>query len=416
MASSPLKRFIRRQQTFIAIAVAIYAGLWAADRPATIGTTLLYTLPLSNLIVFIQDHLAPLYQRRRALHCWMIYLGLVLIISLAGVAVVNLIQYPLQKLPGQTPWGFLRTGWKFPFMATVIVGISTELYRQTRERLESRNRELQQSVQKAEAETERHGQELEQAREIQQSLLPKQIPQIAGFEIASAWEPARVVGGDYFDVIALGANRLGICIADVVGKSVSAALLMANVQASVRAFAADAPSPADLCGRVNSVLSSSIGTGKFVTLLYGVLDGERRTFTYANAGHLAPILVRAGRVVPNFEDSGAVLGVFPEWKYRNSGLELDPADRLMLFTDGITEAGDPESKEFGEEGLIQGARRYPAAPASELATRLLIEVKEASAWQLRDDATLIVISTLAATNEQQVEPSDARLVGVGMES
>jgi len=114
-------------------------------------------------------------------------------------------------------------------MATMIVGVSTELYRRARERLESRNRELQQVIEQETARRERQEQELEQAREIQQSLMAKEIPQICAFEIDRAWEPARVVGGDYFDVIRLSEKKLGICIADVVGKSVSAALLMANV-------------------------------------------------------------------------------------------------------------------------------------------------------------------------------------------
>ena len=108
----------------------------------------------------------------------------------------------------------------------MIIGVCTELYRRARERLESRNRELQQVIEQETARRERQEQELEQAREIQQSLMPKEIPQVAGFEIDGAWEPARVVGGDYFDVIRLSEAKLGICIADVVGKSVSAALLM----------------------------------------------------------------------------------------------------------------------------------------------------------------------------------------------
>jgi len=411
-----LKRLVRRQQTYIAIAVVIYAALWAADRHPSIGSTLAYTLPLCNLIVLIQDHLSFLYSRKRPLHSWLIYTFLVFVVSILGVAVVNVIEFPVHKYPGQTLWQFLSTGWKFPFMATMIVGVGTELYRRTRERLESRNRELQQTILKVEAESERHERELEQAREIQQSLLPKQIPQIAGFEIAGAWEPARAVGGDYFDVIPLGKNKVGICIADVVGKSVSAALLMANVQASVRAFAADAPSPAELCTRVNSVLCSSIGSGKFVTLLYGVLDGERRTFSSANAGHPAPVLMRGGEVVRQAEDGGAVLGVFPNWKYTNSVLQLQPEDTLLLFTDGITEAGDPEGEEFGEKGLIDGARTYQAVSASELTTRLLIEVKQASAWQLRDDATLIVISALPLSNPKQVDSKEVGLVGAGIES
>ena len=266
-------RFFRRQQSYVAVAVAIYAAMWAADRPVPIGLTLIYTLSLCNLIALIQDHLSFLYNRKRPLHSWAIYSGLMVILSVAGVVVVNIVQFHLQRIPGQTLWQFLESGWRFPFMASVIFGVSTQLYRTTRERLESKNRELQQAIELEVAERELQGQELQQAREIQQSLLPKVIPQVAGFEIDGAWEPARVVGGDYFDVIRLSETKLGICIADVVGKSVSAALLMANVQASVRAFATEATAPSALCSRVNSVLCANIASGKFVTLFYGVLDG-----------------------------------------------------------------------------------------------------------------------------------------------
>ena len=115
---------------------------------------------------------------------------------------------------------------------------------------------------------------MQRASEIQRSLLPKEIPQLAGFEVAGAWRPARTVSGDYYDVFKLGEGKLGICIADVVGKGVSAALMMANVQAAVRAYASSAESPAQLCVKVNSLLCENLATGKFVTFLYGVLDSD----------------------------------------------------------------------------------------------------------------------------------------------
>ncbi len=388
------KRFARRQQSYIAIAVAIWAGLWAADRPVPVGATLTYTLPLCNLIALAQDHLGFLYNRKRFLVSWAIYVGLVFVISVLGVAIVNVIRYPLNGVPGQTLWQFLASGWKFPFMATMVVGVSTQLYRRTRERLEAKNRELQQAIQQEAAKRELQGQELQQAREIQQSLLPKEIPRIQGFEIEGVWEPAQVVGGDYFDVIRLSDTKIGICIADVVGKGVSAALLMANVQASVRAFATDSASPSLLCSRVNSVLCSSISTGKYVTLFYGVLDSERRTFHYTNAGHLLPILIRAEGQAQALQNGGAVLGVFPAWKYEDGDLRLDTGDRLLLFTDGITEAGLPESEEFGESRLIESARRHAAKSTNDFKASLLAEVKQFCDSQLRDDATLIVISVL----------------------
>jgi phosphoserine phosphatase RsbU/P len=131
--------------------------------------------------------------------------------------------------------------------------------------------------------------ELQRAREIQESLLPKEIPQLSGFEITTAWQPARAVGGDYFDVLKLGDNRLALCIADVSGKGVPAALLMANLQASLRASVRELGIPARTCSIVNSMLCESIAPGKFVSLFCGVLDAGARTFRYSNAGHPHPL-------------------------------------------------------------------------------------------------------------------------------
>ena len=397
------KRFIRRQQSFIAIAVAIYAALWAVDRPATIGSTLAYTLPLSNLIVLVQDHLGFLYRHKRRLQSWTTYLALVFVIAIIGVGVVNAIEFPIRKLPGQTLWEFLKSGWKLPFMATMIVGVSSELYRRMREHLESKNRELQTSLERETTQRERHEQELQQAREIQQSLLPKKIPQIDGFEIDGAWEPAREVGGDYFDVIRLSPTKLGICIADVAGKGVSAALLMANVQAIVRAFATESTTSSNLCARVNSVLCSSISSGKFVTLFYGVLDAAHNTFRYTSAGHLPPILIRADGKAQQLANGGALLGVFADWTYEDSVVRLSPGDRLLLFTDGITEAGMENGEEFGEERVITSAHNSASLSTNEVKRCLLDEAQKFSASAMKDDATLIVISAVAGKQEFRSE-------------
>ena len=403
MHGSYLGRFVRRQQSFIAIAVAIYAALWAVDRPATIGSTLAYTLPLCNFIVLVQDRLGFLYRHKQRLQSWITYILLVFAVAILGVGVVNAIEFPIRKIPGQTLWEFLESGWKLPFMATMIVGVSTELYRRMREHLESRNRELQTNLEREATRRERDEQELQQAREIQQSLLPKKIPQIAGFEIDGAWEPAREVGGDYFDVIQLSPTKLGICIADVAGKGVSAALLMANVQAIVRAFASESTSPSNLCARVNSILCSSISPDKFVTLFYGVLDAVHYTFRYTNAGHLPPILIRADGNTLQLTNGGALLGVFAEWTYEDSLVRLCPGDRLILFTDGVTEAGMENGEEFGEERVIASARASARISTKELKMSLLNDARKFCSSPMKDDATLIVISALTSNQESKRE-------------
>jgi sigma-B regulation protein RsbU (phosphoserine phosphatase) len=402
--SSSLMRWVRRQQLYVAIAVAVYAIFWAIlGQRADMLATLTYTLLLCNLTVLVQEQLAFLYAQRPFRSYWLIYLLLLLVTTPVWVVLSTAVVYQIPIPQPRVPWlDFLRSGWKFPFVATLIFGLASQIYRATKTRLERSNRELQQAVDLEIAQRELQAQELERAREIQQALLPKQIPQIPGFDIAGAWEPARVVSGDYFDVIKLSESKLGICIADVVGKSVSAALLMANVQATVRAFASDAGSPAWLCSRVNSVLCNNIASGKFVTLFYGVLDAERRVLHYTNAGHLRPILVNGPRQVQQLENGGALLGVFPEWKYEDSVAQLAPGDRLLLFTDGITEAATPEGEEFGEQRLIAAATSLAQRSATELKDHLLSQVKNFCDSQLADDATLIVVS-VSDSQHQQME-------------
>jgi sigma-B regulation protein RsbU (phosphoserine phosphatase) len=154
--------------------------------------------------------------------------------------------------------------------------------------------------------------ELDEARRIQRKLLPAVMPPLEGWEVAVSWQPASGVGGDCFDAISFGPARIGLSIADVVGKGIPAALLMSNLQAAVRAFASDTTSPAELCQQVNRILCCRIAEGRFISFFYCIVDSDDGTLNFANAGHYPPILIRADGPAERHEPGGAVLGVFPE--------------------------------------------------------------------------------------------------------
>lgn len=234
--------------------------------------------------------------------------------------------------------------------------------------------------------------DFEQARAMQQILLPKSIPQLPGFRIAGLWQPARSVGGDYYDTLALGDTRAGICIADVAGKGMPAALLMANLQAAVKATASFEASPAAVCDRVKNIVSGNLAGGKFISLVYGVLDAASRTFTYCNAGHNPPIVVRSSGEVERLMRGGpAVCRLFRDAIHEEESIELRSGDRLILFTDGVSEARRGED-EFGEERLIELLVASRGDSADGLQTKLLTRLREFTAGEFSDDVTLVVIA------------------------
>jgi serine phosphatase RsbU (regulator of sigma subunit)/DNA-binding transcriptional regulator YhcF (GntR family) len=234
-------------------------------------------------------------------------------------------------------------------------------------------------------------QESEYALDIQQGLLPREVPQVPGFTIAGAWQPARTVGGDYYDVFRLSERELALVVADVSGKGVAAALLMSNLQATVKAYATSESSPKDLCHKVNRALCNRIAPEKFITFFYAVLDGEGHRLTYTNAGHNPPLLASQDHTCRKLETGGAVLGVFAEGSYEQASIDLLPGDRLVLFTDGITEATDLNGEEFGEERLLALLRESPAASAPDLCDAILQDVAQFCREDFADDATLLTV-------------------------
>jgi len=232
--------------------------------------------------------------------------------------------------------------------------------------------------------------ESEDAQAVGQALLPQRIPEIPGFQIAAASQPLRTLSGDYFDVLEPSPNKLALSIADVTGKGVPAALLMSNVQATVRALASE--SPLNLASKLNGSLLRNGASGKFVTFFHCQIDTADHTLTYANAGHCAPILMRANGDVERLEADGAVLGVFPQWTFQQSTVRLGAGDRLVLFTDGIGEASNARDQELGEERLVELIRPLRDRGAHELKDRILQAVATFTGGRAQDDATLVVVA------------------------
>jgi sigma-B regulation protein RsbU (phosphoserine phosphatase) len=234
--------------------------------------------------------------------------------------------------------------------------------------------------------------ELAEALKIQRRLLPQQVPQIDGWELAVSWQPASGVGGDCFDAIRFGESRLGFSIADVVGKGIPAALLMSNLQAAVRAFASDVAEPRGLCHQVNRILCGNIAEGRFISFFYAMLDAATATLTYTNAGHYLPMLVRASGGVERLGVGGPVLGVIADAEYEQAQVTIAPGDRLVLFTDGLTEARNGEDEEFSEQRLLEAAVEHRACSAPAIQARLADAVAAFAGGHLQDDATLMVLA------------------------
>jgi serine phosphatase RsbU (regulator of sigma subunit) len=228
--------------------------------------------------------------------------------------------------------------------------------------------------------------------EIQRNLLPKEIPQAPGVQIAGVWLPARIVGGDYYDVLKFGPDKVAVCIGDVVGKGLPAAMLMSNLQAQVKVYASEVTMPGVLCEQVNRLTANHIGVGKFITFFYALLDSVSRQLSYTNAGHSAPILVRRNGEVRRLTEGGPLLGVFPDATYTEARITLAPGDRLVLFTDGVTEVQDANGTEFEEERLIQLLTAHRELDAQLLQEKIIEAITTFSDGEFHDDVTLLLLA------------------------
>jgi len=236
--------------------------------------------------------------------------------------------------------------------------------------------------------------DLRTARNIQQALLPKSYPIIEGLEIFGLSIPAKEVGGDYYDFIQIDDSHLGIAIADVSGKGTSAALLMANLHASLRGQAFMNPSVKGTVTKVNFMLSRFMDMGKFITLFYGVLDIKNKTFTFTNAGHNFPFLLDQDGNLKTLEKGGTILGMFDNIVYEEETVQLKPGDSLLLYTDGITEAMNEKEEMFEEERLLNLLKGNQKSSAQKLSQKIVDDVFSFQGTQPQsDDLTLVLVKT-----------------------
>jgi sigma-B regulation protein RsbU (phosphoserine phosphatase) len=284
-----------------------------------------------------------------------------------------------------------------PWTNTRLLEILQKQVSLGRERRASRLREAQEARARKEALLHQQEQEREiaEAKAIQEKLLPREIPQMPGYEIASAWQSARLVGGDYFDILPLDEESLGICIADVVGKGMPAALLMSNLQAAVRGLSSATFAPDLLCSRLNSLMYRNTASDRFITFFYAQLDGPGRRLAYVNAGHNAPFVMHSDGTHERLREGGTVLGVFDTQSYDLGLAQLRAGDRVLLYTDGITEARNAAGEEFGEVRLLGLLNDHRASSADALQAKILEVVAEFSGHHWQDDATLLVLAVAA---------------------
>ncbi len=245
-------------------------------------------------------------------------------------------------------------------------------------------------AEKQEAER-RAAHELEIAKHVQSRLFPQTLPPLATLEYSGVCIQARQVGGDYYDFLDLGKGRLGFVIADISGKGIAAALLMANLQANLRSLCAVAKQqPHHLLRSVNQLFCENTTDGAFATLFFAEYDDSARLLRYANCGHLPALLLRADGTLIRLDATATVLGIFKKWECELGECQIAPGDILALYTDGITESFNRDGEEFGESHLLDSLRRHRTLSSQAALASMVDEVLRFSPQEQHDDITLIL--------------------------
>jgi serine phosphatase RsbU (regulator of sigma subunit) len=287
------------------------------------------------------------------------------------------------EAPHKPAWGGLFASLEDPDGNSLKLVESDDLSKE----LEQQRRTV---AEKAEQER-RSAQELEFAKQVQARLFPQSLPNLNSLDYAGLCVQARSVGGDYYDFLSYGPQRLALVLGDISGKGMAAALLMANLQANLRSqYATGWNRPNELLRSVNRLFYENTIDSSYATLFFADYDDRLRRLRYANCGHYAPLLLRSNGKVERLDSTGPVIGLFDNLDCGVDERQLQPGDTLVLFTDGVTESCDPKGEEFGEERLLDTLRRGLSLPTDRLLTSVVDEVRAFSPFEQHDDITLIV--------------------------
>jgi phosphoserine phosphatase RsbU/P len=246
-------------------------------------------------------------------------------------------------------------------------------------------------------EKEKLEKELQLAADIQRRLLPASMPSLAGIDVVARTRPARHVGGDYYDVVPFGSEHV-FCVADVSGKGIAASLLMSNFQATLRALASSGRSLPEIVALMNDLMWASTAANKYVTAIFVAIDAATGRAHYVNAGHNDGFVLRADGSVEHLKATGMSVGLLSARPYTEKEISLEAGDLVALYSDGVTEANDPQENEFEADRLIEVLRAQQKSPAGEIVEAVYQAVDAfASTAPQYDDITLMVITRSGAS-------------------